>query len=74
MPRHRQSTGISKKLAQGLGLRPGSCKSSPILIILAAFGLGLTTNVSLEPKFWNRDDTCLGIGKAQAFPEICLTD
>ena len=74
MSRHRQSTGIPKKLAQGLDLRPGSCKCSPILMILTAFGVGLTANVSLEPKFWNGDDTRLGIGKAHAFPKFWLKD
>ena len=29
---------------------------------------------AFSPKFWNGDDTHLGIGKAQAFPKIWLKD
>ena len=43
-------------------------------MILTAFGVGLTTYVSLEPKFWNGDDSHLGIGKAQAFPKFWLKE
>ena len=29
---------------------------------------------AFSPKFWNGDETHLGIGKAQAFPKIWLKD